>query len=167
MLKEDVFPETYNTIETDYETERNKPMPSYNHSLLQLKLGALLINKYSDKYQFHSELDLDLPNAQRPTVPDVCIYPKKQTDWVNDILRVKESPITTIEILSPMQNIEEVKNKIFNNYFPAGVKSAWLVIPSIQTISIYTPDGHISTFASGPILDATNGISLELNEVFY
>lgn len=167
MLKE-VVPTTANTSKvTDYETERDKPMPSYNHSLLQLKLGAALINAYSDRYQFHSELDLDLPNALRPTVPDICIFPKKPTDWLNDIIRVKEAPITTIEILSPMQNIEDIKNKIYLNYFPAGVLSAWLVIPSIQTISIYTPDGKINTFADGSLYDPNNGISLALSEIFY
>lgn len=165
MLNEGVFSETY-LPETDYETERDKPMPSYNHSLLQLKLGAALINAYSDKFQFHSELELDLPNAQRPSIPDICIYPKKPLDWVNDLLKMKEPPLTTIEILSPMQNIEEIKNKIFINYFPAGVKSAWLVIPSIQTISIYSPDGKVDTFAAGTIHDPSNGIALNLESIF-
>lgn len=153
-MKDEVFIEETPSIGyNDYETERNKPMPSYNHSLLQIKLGALLFNKYADKYQFHSELELDLPNAERPTLPDICILPKQKIDWINDVLRVKEPPLTTIEILSPMQNIDTLKNKIFQQYFPAGVKSAWLVVPSLKTVSVYTPDGNIHSFSSGQLLD--------------
>lgn len=152
---------------SSYEIERDKPMPSYNHSLIQLKLGAILINHYGDVFQFHSELDLELPNAKKPILPDICIFPKRKVDWMNDILRVKEPPLTTIEILSPMQNIEEIKNKIFDNYFPAGVKSAWLVIPSIQTITIYTPDTLLHSFSSGSLNDPATGIQLRLDELFH
>jgi Uma2 family endonuclease len=167
MIKDDVFIEETPAIElNDYETERNKPMPSFNHSLLQIKLGALLFNQYGDKYQFHSELELDLPNSDRPTLPDICILPKQKIDWVNDIIRVKEPPLTTIEILSPMQNIETLKNKIYQQYFPAGVKSAWLVVPSLKTVSIYSPDGEVHSFSAGTLHDPTNGISIGLDNIF-
>jgi len=152
---------------SQYEIERGKPMPSFNHSVLQMRLGTLLSIHYNDQYELLSEVDLDLPNAKKPTVPDLSITPKRKVDWLNDVLQVKEPPLTVIEILSPMQNIESVKNKIFENYFAAGVKSAWLVVPSLQTISVYTPDSKIATFSSGAVHDPVIGVTLQLEDIFY
>ncbi len=152
---------------SQYEIERDKPMPSFNHSVLQMRLGTFLSTHYNDKYELLSEVDLELPNAKKPTVPDLAIIPKKKVDWLNDVLRVKEPPLTVIEILSPMQNIEAVKNKIFDNYFAAGVKSAWLVVPSLQTISVYTPDGKMATYSNGAMQDPTIGVTLNMEEIFY
>jgi len=81
-------------------------------------------------------------------------------------MKVKEPPLTTIEILSPMQRLEEVKNKILDNYFPAGVKSAWLIIPTARTVSVYTSDEKFVTYASGKISDSVTGITLHIDEVF-
>lgn len=152
---------------SQYELERDKPMPSLNHGILQARLAAEISKNYGKQYEVPSEVDLELPNAKKPTVPDLAIIPKKKVDWLNDVLRVKEPPLTVIEILSPMQNIETVKNKIFDNYFAAGVKSAWLVVPSLQTISVYTPDGKMSTYSNGAMQDPVIGVTLNLEEIFY
>ncbi len=165
MYKEEIPIESL-TIETDYETERGKPMPSINHSVIQLNIGVALRLHYGKKYTIGLEVDLDLPNAQRPTVPDIAIFTKRELTLSKDIVKMKEAPLTAIEILSPSQRIDDVKDKIFENYFPAGVKSAWLIIPSARTVSIYMPDEKFKTYASGKFTDPTNGITLDLDEVF-
>ncbi len=150
-----------------YEIERDKPMPSLNHGIIQIRLGTALQNHYGKQYEIAAEVELKLPKAIKPTIPDLCIFPKMQLKLSHDILKVETPPITTIEILSPKQPIEDVKEKILNNYFPAGVKSAWLVIPTTRTVSIYTPDEKFVSFANGTLTDPATGISLEIDEIFY
>lgn len=163
MKDEDIFVES--ELELDYETERNKPMPSRNHSIIQLRLGAALINHYDDQFNFMGELNLAPPNV-KPSVPDICIYPKSLINLLEDEIKVIEPPLTAIEILSPKQSIDDVKDKFFNIYFPAGVKSAWLVIPTFRTVYVFTPDRKYATFNSGTLNDPTLGITLELDEFF-
>ncbi len=142
-------------------------MPNFNHGTPQANLIFLLLRDYRTRYRVLSEVDLKLDQAKRPTVPDISIFPRERMDWVNDVIKVKEPPLTVIEILSPMQDIEMVKNKIFENYFPAGVQSAWLVVPSLQTISVYTPNGKMVTFSVGAMHDPAIEVTLQLEEIFY
>ncbi|MEM1123876.1 MAG: hypothetical protein AAGJ18_25790, partial [Bacteroidota bacterium] len=44
-----------------YQRERNKPMPSKNHSAIQSRLIIALGKKYDKKYEFYSELSLFMP----------------------------------------------------------------------------------------------------------
>lgn len=150
---------------TDYEIERHKPLPSKNHAYIQLRLGAALVKHYDAQFNFMSELDLAPPGV-KPSVPDICIYPKSPVDLLEDEIKVTEPPITAIEILSPKQSIEAVKEKIFDIFFPAGVRSAWLVVPTFRTVYIFTPDHKYATFTSGALHDPATGITLALDEFF-
>lgn len=59
---------------SQYEIERNKPIPNRIHTVLQMSLGFLLQLKYGKKYQFASEVSL----ATNPgTTPDISIFPKR------------------------------------------------------------------------------------------
>lgn len=165
-MYKDEIPLDTPAFEAGYETERGKPMPSINHSYIQANLIFALRLHFSQLFTIVSEVDLQLPNAKRPTVPDLAIFNKQVLTLSKDVTKVKDAPLTTIEILSPSQTIEELTEKIFENYFPAGVKSAWLVIPSARTVSIYTPDERFITYAAGKFTDPTNGISLEVDAVF-
>ncbi len=62
-----------------YQRERHKPIPSRNHSAIQSRLIIALGKKYDTKYEFFSELSLNLPDV-KPAVPDICIYLKK--NWI-------------------------------------------------------------------------------------
>ena len=153
------------SYEPDYETERNKPMPSLNHGALQMQLGASLFLKYANQFKIVSEVKLALPSV-KPAVPDISIFPKMPVDWLNDEIQVTEPPLTVIEILSPKQSIDDIKNKIFDIYFPGGVKSAWLVIPTVQSIHIFSPDRTFKTYTSGKLIDPVTGIELDMDKVF-
>ncbi len=166
MFKEENILIESPTIETDYETERGKPMPSQNHGQIQLNVGASLRYRYKKQFSIMTEVELDLPNSLRPTVPDISIFPKRKMKLSRDVIRIVEPPVTTIEVLSPSQSVDEVKEKIFDNYFPAGVQSAWLIIPTSRTVSVYTPDEKFTTYASGKFTDPATGITMETDEVF-
>ena len=53
---------------SDYELERGKPMPSRNHSLIQIRLSYLLTKHFDELFSFLSEADLaSSPKAPRLT----------------------------------------------------------------------------------------------------
>jgi Uma2 family endonuclease len=154
-----------NTTEpiSDYELERGKPMPSLNHSLIQSQLIGILWNQYRKDFTFASELSISL--ADKPFVPDLCIYPKRKSDWQNDEIRVSEPPLTIIEISSPKQDFEDFERKL-KAYFNAGVKSFWLIIPFTETLTIFYPNEKPISFTTGEAVDKTNGIKLNVDELF-
>ncbi|MEQ1743781.1 MAG: hypothetical protein ABMA02_00005 [Saprospiraceae bacterium] len=55
------------TTRSDYEIERGKPMPSFNHGTIQANLLVALINRFRVKFRFTSETSLDL--AGWPSTP--------------------------------------------------------------------------------------------------
>jgi len=138
-------------------------MPSLNHSLIQSQLIGILWNQYRKDFTFASELSISL--ADKPFVPDLCIYPKRKSDWQNDEIRVSEPPLTIIEISSPKQDFEDFERKL-KAYFNAGVKSFWLIIPFTETLTIFYPNEKPISFTTGEAVDKTNGIKLNVDELF-
>lgn len=148
---------------SQYEIERNKPMPNRIHGAIQAQIGFLLIQNYGKTYQFISELNL----ATTPgTTPDICIYPKKKLSLKTVQAKEEDAPVTTIEIQSPSQSIEELQGKAWNQYFPMGVQSAWIVIPSLKAIKILLPDDREFFFNSGNLNDPVSSIEIEIEKVF-
>jgi Uma2 family endonuclease len=162
------YHEDFSTVITNtpssYEVERNKPMPSLNHGVIQGNLITELNVNYRKKYTFASELSLELVNW--PSVPDITILPKQKLDFQNDQIRVYEAPLCAIEIVSPSQSINELTNKA-RQYFEHGVKSCWLVILPLKSICVFTSPGEYAYFrAEQTLVDEILGIELHLAEVF-
>ncbi len=169
MMKEDIFTETTQAIETgyyynDYVTERNKPMPNIIHGRIQLNLGFELKLKYQDKFNLVSEVTLD--TQPKSSTPDICIFPKKRLRLKDIEPKSTEMPLSTIEIQSPSQAPEDLVKKAWEYYFPAGVKSAWVIIPSLKAVRIVLPDDQNFLFMTGEVLDPTNGISVPVDKIF-
>ena len=148
---------------TDYEIERGKPMPSFNHAKIQLRIGQQLLNQYEDQYDILSELSLELPNL--PSVPNLSIFPIKPSDWFDDDVRVTQIPLMVVEILSPSQTITELTEKA-KAYFSTGVASYWLVVPAFRTVTLLQPNADELVFHNNLLTDPTNGISIDLKKVF-
>ncbi len=150
---------------SDYELERGKPMPSLNHSIIQNNIGFELNLRYRKTHTILPELSLSMP--EKPdTVPDICIYPKMEVDFLHDRTSVSEMPLTIIEIVSPSQSNDEILAK-FERYFNAGIKSCWLVLPSFQAISVYSQIGTYRFFTAAETLtDPATGLELPLAEIF-
>ena len=147
-----------------YEIERNKPMPSLNHSVIQANLIFELMKLYRDQFSFPSELNLKLSNW--PSVPDLSIYPKMEIDLQNDVINMTEAPLCTIEIISPTQTINELTAKA-RAYFEHGVKSCWIVIPPLANIYVFSaPDQYEIFRQSDTLTDPVLNISIPLEEVF-
>lgn len=152
------------TAISTYELERNKPMPSFNHSIIQLNLGSELRSRYKNRFRFASELSLDLEDW--PSVPDICIYSKRPMNLQTDIIAMTEPPLCAVEIISPSQSLNELIDKAAR-YFDYGVKSCWIVMPRLGSIHVFTsPDDYQIFRAHETLLDPTLDISLPLKEVF-
>jgi Uma2 family endonuclease len=155
---------------SDYELEPqrrtgNKPIPTLNHAYVQNAIGAELRVRYRKTHTFLSELNLTMP-TKPDAVPDICVYPKLQIDFLNDVTSMTEMPLTAIEIVSPSQPSAEVL-VAFKRYFEAGVQSCWLVMPSFQAVLVYSAVGKYRFFTEHDTLtDAATGIELPLADVF-
>jgi Uma2 family endonuclease len=163
--------------------EENKDMPSKKHSQAQTNLTILLGKE--NRFTTFVELSLDATSidlsqfglkAKDELIPDICIYideppPERDDDELdNDEMRVKEIPDLAIEVLLPKQSISDLLSKI-KAYFLLGVKSCWLVMPSIRVIKLYSQTGSqiiAKTFGmeNGEVFDERLNIRLPIEKVF-
>jgi Uma2 family endonuclease len=109
--------------------------------------------------------------------PDVCVYlktsaPKSEGDGEkrldSDIIRVPKPPALVIEVLSPSQSVNELLRKL-DAYFAMGVQSAWLVIPSLEEIKVFSPEKNRKNFEVGTdeeVIDETLDIRLPIKKIF-
>jgi Uma2 family endonuclease len=153
-----------NNYVTDYEIERQKPMPSKLHSRVQKNITLGLCKTYEETYDVYPELTLDM--LGKSPVPDLALFEVEVVDYAYDEIKVATLPLMVIEILSPRQSIGDIKDKISKIYMPAGVKSIWLVIPSLKTVSLVLPDGQFQTITSGVVKDLYLDIELNMAEIF-
>lgn len=149
-------------IETDPDTDVK--MSSRLHSYLQIRIGRLLELAYEDQYTIYSELDLRFASGK--TRPDLCIFPRTVINWLADEVIVQDVPLTTIEILSPKQNLTELIERIYAKHFPAGVKSVWLVIPPLELITVFLPHQQKINVTNDLLTDPATGLHINLAEVF-
>ena len=150
------------TYQSEYEID--KPMSSKNHARVETRLTHALMSKYEDQFDVLAQVSLELSDEK--TTPDISIYPPSEFNWQEDVIRLTTPPITTIEILSPKQALTDVTDKIFKNYFPSGVQSAWVVIPTLRVIHVLLPDNQILTFTSGKLKDPATNIEIKVDEIF-
>lgn len=148
---------------SDYEIERGKPMPSLNHSIIQANLIFELQFHYRQQYRIASEISLRLEGW--PSTPDIGIFPKMKVDFRRDKIQITEPPLGVIEIVSPSQSVQDQYNKAVQ-YFEAGVRSVWLIIPPIQAIVVYASPDSYETFDAGMLTDKVLNISISVDKVF-
>jgi len=147
---------------TEIETPLEETM-SLNHSRLTYKISVLL-SVYDNQYDIMPELELELVAGRAK--PDISIFQNLVFNWEEDILRYTVPPITAIEILSPTQAYDALTGKIRKIYFPSGVKSAWIVMPSVKTIQLFIPDQPVRYFTEGIFTDPATNVELSLEQMF-
>lgn len=147
---------------SDYEREREKPMPSKLHSLAQKRLIQLL-GSFEPPYLVFSELTLRL--GERDLTPDLCIYREVEIDFTQDETRMTDPPLVAVEIASPIQGIQDLIDKI-RFLLEHGVQSCWLVQPQLRTITVFTEDAEPKTYSEGAVADPVTDITVDLSEVF-
>lgn len=156
--------ETMTFVESPYEIERNKPMPSLNHSITQKRLVVGLDNKYRHRYEILPEIKIEMEPKDR--VPDIGIYAPQEFRPNEDELKMYDAPLGVIEILSPTQDLTSLISKSAQ-YFQKGAQSYWLVLPALRTIYVFNEPGEYENFTYRDILrDEKLGIELDLKEIF-
>jgi Uma2 family endonuclease len=157
---------TVESLENRYEQERGKPMPSKNHSLLQMEIGFELKMQYGKQFDIFPELSLDLIPNTPGAVPDICIYDKTPRNWQVDVIKTKNPPLLAIEILSPRQVFDDITDKINNIYFPAGMKSVWVVLPKVESVMLFRPNQKTEMYSQGILHDTASGFDLDIDKIF-
>jgi Uma2 family endonuclease len=149
---------------SQYEQERGKPVPSKLHGYVQGRLISTLDLIVGERYTLFSELSLQLNSWD--SVPDISIFPKMEIDYSQDEIKVTESPLCAVEILSPTQSMQELIVKA-RRYFGYGVKSCWLVIPSLKNVYVFSGPSSYQIFRDTETLhDSVIDVRLELSKVF-
>ncbi len=149
-------------IATDYELERGKPIPSRNHSIVQFNL-TLAFSAYRKEYSILPELTLELGGP--PVTPDISIYPKLSPDWRHDEIKMTKPPLTTVEILSPRQSMDDLVQKA-ETYFEAGVQSCWIVLPAVKGVAVLVPGEGTTLYSKGEVKDPATDITVNVEEIF-
>jgi len=146
-----------------YEIERNKPIPSKNHAIVQGNIYFELRSKYEKQYKAVPEISIVI--AEKERVPDVGIFKKLAYTPGNDDIRVSETPIGVIEILSPTQALGDLVTKSVK-YFEEGIQSYWLVLPDLKTIFVFDqPDEYEVYSKRQQLVDKILDIKLELADI--
>ena len=165
LIENSPIDSTYADIyENTAEVEIDKNMASRNHAKIQSRLAKVLGNSYDENYDIFTEYEVEI--VGKKVIPDVSIYPLEPSDWDNDLIRGDKPPIVAIEILSPKQAFDEIMTKVKEIYFPAGSKSAWIVLPKARMVMVITPDDEIQTFRKGILKDEASGFEVDLGKVF-
>jgi len=151
-------------VKSDYELERDKPMPSKNHSIVQGNLHFLIRSAYGKRYRVLPEVSIVISSKEK--VPDIAIYSTLEFTPGEDETRLENAPLGVIEILSPSQSLTELIAKSAA-YFEAGVLSYWLVLPDLRSIYVFSAPGEYQVFTREDRLeDPRLEVELELGEVF-
>lgn len=146
-----------------FEEYQSEDIRSLNHSRIINRISVAL-SRYDDEYDVFPELELELSTGK--CKPDVSVYKNLPADWFNDILFYNQAPIVAVEVLSPKQAVTDLTDKAFKQYFPAGVQSVWLIIPTIRIAQTLLPDGSMQTWASGILRDSVTGMEVDLAYLF-
>jgi Uma2 family endonuclease len=156
--------DTLVATQSEYEIERGKPMPSLNHGLIQGNTHFALMSRYRGKFSFPTETALDLEGW--PSTPDILILPLTRLNLRADKIKLTEPPLGIIEILSPTQSLNDLVNKA-DQYFAAGVKSCWIIIPSMGGVAVYSTPGKYEFFNENDVAkDEVLGLEVPVAEFF-
>jgi len=140
---------------------------------ISLKLGNFLYNKKCEVYT--APFDVRLPRKSKDdkdiiTVvqPDICVICNPE---ILDFKGCLGAPDIVVEILSPSNNIVELKNK-YEIYEESGVNEYWVVSPGDRTFLVYNlVNSKYQTtrlMGAGDIFRSSvlEGFELDLNEMF-
>lgn len=152
---------------SDYETERDKPMPNMTHGAIQANLIFELKTLLGMRFRFASEVTLNTkPSA---STPDILLSPPEKLDFLHAPSKRTAPVEAVIEILSNSQSISLAVEKAIA-YFEFGVKSCWIVLPPIKAILVFNTPGHPDIYRffneNAEIVDEALDIRLPIEKVF-
>ncbi len=121
--------------------------------------------EFAKNRSFRTVSELTLEINGKPYTPDLSVYPRAPLNLRRDVSRATEPPLLVVEILSPQQGAQTVLDKT-EIYFAFGVKSCWVLSPSMHSVQILTADGREIVLNSGTATDPVTGLTAELATMF-
>ncbi|MGD9890952.1 MAG: Uma2 family endonuclease [Dehalococcoidia bacterium] len=168
------LPETKPAIEYDCGEVIQKPMPDAAHSVLQIFLGALMLQAVAGLHVGRVATELRCVfgprGEQRSYVPDIVFVSRERLPAGKLVaLRfLHGAPDVAVEILSRGQPNRRFNRKI-EFYLAHGVRLVWIINPRTQTISVLAPGREPLTLAVGDTLDGgavLPGFSVAIADIF-
>ncbi|HAO19311.1 MAG: hypothetical protein BWK80_07035 [Desulfobacteraceae bacterium IS3] len=113
-------------------------MPSLNHSYICAQLMRQLLQ--NENIQSLPELTLDIENG---LTPDISVFPKDQVrpNFFEDVLKMQQTPVLAIEVISSSQNIQTMIEKA-KLLVRSGVRAVWTIEPYGRSIFVSNSDGE-------------------------
>ncbi len=135
--------------------------PSYYHSAIAGTIITEINN--TDKFRAFAELTLIIDGNDY--IPDVSVYKRQKIKYHanEDILKMEEMPLLTIEVLSPSQNMNDLIAKA-KLCLQNGIKSVWIIQPFAHTISVFTKE-EVKLCHNG-IIEDISGVKVDLAVIF-
>jgi Uma2 family endonuclease len=99
-------------------------------------------------------------------LPDVCVILDREDD--TDSPYLERAPDLAVEVRSPEDKVSDILRKL-DEYFAAGTRLAWVVLPDEQAVLVRTTDGRITVAAAGGALDGGDvlpGFELAVDDLF-
>lgn len=139
--------------------EEEKENRSLNHSFICAEIAEQLYE--NEKIKALPELTLDIDKG---ITPDISVYPKDQIkpNFSCDVTKFPEMPILAIEVISAIQNIQDLLIKA-DTLVEKGVKTVWTIEPFTNTIFVTTKDGE-KKFTNQTI--ESEGIEVDFKKIF-
>jgi Uma2 family endonuclease len=154
---------------------REKPEMGAYEAALASVLGSLLdnfgrTNRIGQAFvEALFRLDHDQGLQRRPDVAFVSTdrWPLNRRpprgEWAWDVI-----PDLAVEVISPTNRTLEDFVKI-REYFPAGVRLVWMVLPAVDQIYVFHSPTEVRVLQRGDVLDGESvipGFRVEVNELF-
>ena len=138
--------------------ERN--VGEWDHSRLQLKIGAYLLARYETKgMRVAPELRIRVAQG-RVRIPDLCLFLTDPQQRVPNT-----PPFLCIEILSPEDRMSRVEVRI-NDFLAMGVNTVWILDPETRQAFTATAVEGLREVKTGVLRTESPVIEMPLAEVF-
>ncbi|MFN8558748.1 MAG: Uma2 family endonuclease [Dehalococcoidia bacterium] len=149
-----------------------KPMPTYEHGLIQSLLSFVLLTflRAHPIGVVGSEVRCIFgpPGAERPYVPDLVFIRSERAPRPGRGQPFRGAPDLAVEILSPDDRPDRVAAKVAF-YLLHGVRLVWLVDPDTRSVTTLTSDGHSQRLTADDALDGgavLPGFTTPVRELF-
>ncbi|MFN0050353.1 MAG: Uma2 family endonuclease [Cytophagales bacterium] len=122
--------------------------------------------KAKDGSRIMAEADIDLPSVNTYRKPDAVYFTRQQIVNPN----VEPSvPYFVIEVNSKSNTVNDFEDKL-NDYFKAGIKTVWLILPNHRKINVYNSTKNVEIKSGSDICQAhlENGdvFKMKVEEIF-
>jgi Uma2 family endonuclease len=147
-----------------------KPMGTKEHGRLQGRCFRMLDEYFDSRPGGYASVELHcrflIDGEVRFRLPDVCAVLERDDEPESPYL--ERAPDLAVEVRSPEDKVSDILLKL-DEYFQAGTRLAWVVLPEEQAVLVRTADGRLTVATIDDSLDGGDvlqGLALPVAELF-